>query len=91
MTNDRKGFWALLPGRLNMSILHSKKFWVSALGLTFAILAANGHLVPQDVRAQVLELIMAIVGAFNVGQGIADGVSGGRTSGVAIKANSYAK
>ena len=67
-------------------ILYSKKFWVSLVGLILAILAANGVAVPEEFRTKILELIMAIVAAYNIGQGIADGVSGGKTSGVAIKA-----
>jgi uncharacterized membrane protein len=74
-----------------MTILYSKKFWVSLVGLILAILAAYGVIVPADVKASILQLIMAIVGAYNVGQGIADGVSGGRTSGVAIKAGTVAQ
>ena len=68
------------------SIFYSKKFWVSLAGLIIAILAANGVAVPEAVKTQVLEMIMAIVGAYNLGQGIADGVSGGKTSGVAMRA-----
>jgi hypothetical protein len=74
-----------------MTIFYSKKFWVSLAGLILAILAANGVLIPADVKANILQLIMAIIGAYNVGQGIADGVSGGRTSGVAIEAGTVAK
>ena len=73
------------------TIFYSKKFWVSLAGLILAILAANGVAIPADVRTQIIELIMAIVGAYNVGQGIADGVSGGRTSGVAMKAGTVAR
>jgi len=74
-----------------MMIFYSKKFWVSLAGLILAILAANGVAVPEGVRAQVLGLIMVIVGAYDVGQGIADGGSGGRTSGVAMKAKTVAR
>jgi hypothetical protein len=65
------------------SIFYSKKFWISAIGLFFAVLAARGVLIPPDVRSNIIELIMVIVSAYDVGQGIADGVSRGRTSGVA--------
>jgi hypothetical protein len=71
------------PGWL---IFYSKKFWVTLAGLIFAILAANGVICPPDIKKEVLELIAILVGAFDVGQGVADGVSGGRTSGVALKA-----
>ncbi len=66
-------------------IFYSKKFWVSLVGLIFAIVPAIVHLDP-DVKAKLLELIMVIVGSYNAGQGIADGVSRGATSGVAINA-----
>jgi hypothetical protein len=66
-----------------MSIFYSKKFWVSLVGLVFAVLAARGVLIPPDVRSNIIELIMVIVSAYDVGQGIADGVSQGKTSGVA--------
>lgn len=73
-----------------MLIFYSKKFWVSLAGLILAILAANGVAVPEAVRANVLELIMVIVGAYDVGQGISDGVSAGKTSGVAMRAAALA-
>jgi len=73
------------------TLFYSKKFWVSFVGLIFAILAANGVAVPEAVRTQVIGLIMAIVSAYNVGQGIADGVSGGKTSGVAKRSNTVAQ
>ena len=66
-----------------MNIFYSKKFWVSLCGLIFGIMAANGWIVPQDIRSNLIELITIIVSAYNVGQGVADGVSGGKTSGVA--------
>ncbi|MFQ5662690.1 MAG: hypothetical protein ACE5HL_02535 [Terriglobia bacterium] len=66
-----------------MTIFYSKKFWVSLVGLIFAVLTAYGLTVPPEVRVKTLEVIMAIVAAYNVGQGIADGVSKGETSGVA--------
>lgn len=74
-----------------MTIFYSKKFWVSLAGLILAILAANCIAVPQDVKANILELIMVIVGAYDVGQGIADGVSGGKTSGVAVRAGTVTR
>lgn len=65
------------------SIFYSKKFWVSFAGIIFAILASQGWVFSEDVRSSVIELIMVIVAAFNVGQGVADGLSAGKTSGVA--------
>jgi uncharacterized membrane protein (DUF441 family) len=67
-------------------IFYSKKFWVSLAGLIVAILAAKGVLVDPDMKAKILELVTVIVGSYNAGQGIADGVSRGATSGVAINA-----
>lgn len=75
MTTTKESKWPTL--------FYSKKFWVSLGGLIFAILAAKGVIIPPDVRSNVLELIMVVVSAYNVGQGVADGVSGGKTSGVA--------
>ncbi len=68
-----------------MNILYSKKFWVSLIGLICAILAARGWIVPEDVRSNMIELIMVIVSAYDVGQGVSDGLSGGKTSGVYAK------
>lgn len=61
-------------------IVSSKKVWVSAIGLVAAILTATGVDVPPEIRATALKIIGAIVGAFNIGQGLADGLSGGATS-----------
>ena len=72
------------------TIFYSKKFWVSLAGLILAILAARGILIPPDVKSAVLDLIMAVVGTFNVAQGFADGVSHGKTSGFAVKAKTVA-
>ncbi len=66
-------------------IFLSKKLWVSLVGLILAVLAANGVAIPDQLETQVVELIMAIVASYNVGQGVADGVSKGRTSGYSIK------
>jgi hypothetical protein len=73
------------------TIFYSKKFWVSLAGLIFAILTVKGINLPDALRTSILDLIMAIVATYNVGQGFADGVSGGKTSGVAIKAGTVAK
>ncbi len=76
-------------------VLQSKKVWVSiigaAIGLAFALLAWAGFNVPSDVRSGVNELIVAIVGSYNLGQGIADGFSRGRTSGYARAAGTVKK
>jgi uncharacterized membrane protein len=76
-------------------VLQSKKVWVSiigsAIGLTFALLAWAGLNIPADVRTGINELIVAIVGSFNIGQGIADGLSRGRTSGYARAAQTVKK
>jgi len=61
-------------------IVASKKFWVSLVGLIIAILAANGIIVPPGTEAIALKIIAAVVGSFNIGQGIADGLSKGATS-----------
>ena len=73
------------------TIFYSKKFWVSIIGLICAGLAAKGQLIPPEVKSDVIELIMVIVSAYNVGQGVADGVSGGKTSGVANHMKTVAK
>jgi hypothetical protein len=56
-----------------------------------AILAANGVAVRADVKASILQLIMAIVGAYDAPQEIADGAGGGKTSGVAMRAKTVTR
>jgi len=62
------------------SIFSSKKVWVSLVGLVVAVLTAAGITVPPGLESAVLTVIAAIVGAFNIGQGLADGLSAGATS-----------
>jgi uncharacterized membrane protein len=75
--------------------LQSKKIWVSIIGavvaLILAILAWAGVNIPPDVRTGILNLIAAIVASYNVGQGVADGLSRGRTSGYALAAGTVRK
>lgn len=61
-------------------IISSKKVLVSLVGLALAVLTAAGYTVPQGTEDAALKIIGAIVGAFNIGQGMADGLSGGATS-----------
>jgi hypothetical protein len=72
-------------------IFSSKKFWVSVVGIICAIIVANGGDIPDNVRSSIIDLIMVIISAYNVGQGIADGVSRGKTSGVAIRMKTVAR
>jgi hypothetical protein len=74
-----------------MTIFYSKKFWVSLAGLVLAILAANGVVIPEDIKSKVIELITVIAAAYNIGQGVADGVSKGATSGVARRVEALQK
>jgi hypothetical protein len=66
-----------------MSLFHSKKFWVSSVGLIVAVLAANGVALPTGLEDKIVQLIMVIVGGYNIGQGISDAGTKGATSGVA--------
>lgn len=61
-------------------ILNSKKVVVSLVGLTVSVALALGFEVPAGTEELLLKVIATIVGAFNVGQGLADGLSKGRTS-----------
>ena len=58
----------------------SKKVIISLAGLIASVLVAFGVPVPPGTEALLLKVIAAIVGAFNIGQGLADGLSKGRTS-----------
>ena len=53
---------------------------VSLVAFIVGLLVANGIVVPPGTEVLVLKLIAAIAGAFNLGQGLADGLSKGRTS-----------
>ena len=61
-------------------IFLSKKVIVSLVGLALAVLTAMGVGVPEGMEEVLLKTILGIVGAFNIGQGIADGISKGATS-----------
>ena len=63
------------------NLLLSKKVLVTLVGLLAAILAQSGivNLTPEALDT-ITTAIIAIVGSFNVGQGIADGLSKGQTS-----------
>ena len=61
-------------------IFFSKKVIVSLVGLIMAVLVVVGVDVPLGTEALLLKVIAAIVGSFNVGQGVADGLSKGATS-----------
>ena len=61
-------------------ILLSKKFIVSIAGLLASVLLGFGVDIPKDQLVALLSAIAAIVGSFNIGQGVADGMSKGRTS-----------
>lgn len=61
-----------------------KKFIVAVLGVVAVVITARtGIDVPQETINKVVEAIGMIVGGFTVGQGVADGLSGGKTSTVA--------
>ena len=61
-------------------VLLSKKVIVSLVGLILSILVATGVPVPPGSEELLLKVIATIIGAFNIGQGLADGLSKGRTS-----------
>lgn len=61
-------------------IFTSKKVIVSLVGLVISVLVASGVAVPPGSEVILLKVIAAIVGAFNLGQGLADGLSNGKTS-----------
>ncbi len=61
-----------------------KKFIVALLGLLAVVFTAKtGIEIPAATQTQIFETIGLIVGGFGIGQGIADGFSGGATSSVA--------
>ena len=61
-----------------------KKFIVALFGLIAVVFTAKTKIeVPPETLNTVLTAIATIVGTFGVGQGIADGLSGGKTSSVA--------
>lgn len=64
----------------------TKKIIVSVIGLACALLAGYGINIPDELQKALIDAIMVIVGSYNIGQGIADGLSGGKTSSQEIKA-----
>ena len=61
------------------NLLLSKKVLVSLIGVVVAILVSVGLVDPAKQDA-VITAIVVLVGSFNIGQGIADGLSKGATS-----------
>lgn len=61
-------------------ILLSKKVLVSLVGLIAGVAVAVGVPLPEGTEELLLAVIGSIVGTFNIGQGLADGLSRGRTS-----------
>ncbi len=57
-----------------------KKMLATLIGLLCGFLAAKGLDIPDPVREALLEFILVVVGSFNIGQGISDGLSKGKTS-----------
>lgn len=61
-------------------VLLSKKVLVSLVGLIAGVVVAVGVPLPEGTEELLLAVIGSIVGTFNIGQGLADGLSKGRTS-----------
>ena len=61
-------------------IFLSKKVIVSLVGLIVSVIIAAGINLPDDTQKLLIEVILGIISSFNIGQGIADGLSKGRTS-----------
>lgn len=61
-------------------IFLSKKVIVSLIGLIVAIATVAGIDISPVTQALLLKIVATIVASFNVGQGLADGLSKGRTS-----------
>ena len=57
-----------------------KKMIATMIGLLCGFLAVKGFDIPDGVREALLEFILVVVGSFNIGQGISDGLSKGKTS-----------
>ena len=64
-------------------MLRSKKFVATVLGIVSVVLVQLVGIAPDQAKV-VTEIIGAIIGTFNVGQGIADAVSKGATSSVSL-------
>jgi hypothetical protein len=61
-------------------IFLSKKVIVSLVGLIMSVLVAAGAPLPAGMESTIIQAIVALIASFNIGQGIADGLSKGRTS-----------
>jgi len=61
------------------NIFLSKKVIVSLVGLVIALAVSAGLIAPEQ-QDTIITAIVAIIGSFNIGQGIADGLSKGQTS-----------
>ena len=61
-------------------IFLSKKVIVSIVALILSILVASGVPVPAGMEDLIIKAIIALAASFNIGQGLADGLSKGRTS-----------
>jgi len=64
-------------------MFRSKKFVATLLGIVSVVLVQLVGIAPDQAKV-VAEIIGAIIGTFNVGQGIADGMSKGTTSSAAV-------
>lgn len=66
--------------------LGGRSFIVALVGLILVIVTATTGLeISEDIKKQVIEAIMLIVGIHSAGRGIADGLSGGKTSTTVLK------
>ena len=52
---------------------------MSLVGLVIALAVSAGLIAPEQ-QDTIITAIVAIIGSFNIGQGIADGLSKGQTS-----------
>jgi len=66
-------------------IFKSKKVITTIIGLIVMIAAAKGLNVDPKIQEVVIQMIGVVIGGYNIGQGVADGFSGGATSSVAAE------
>ncbi len=59
--------------------MKSKKLWTTISGIISVILVSQFGLTPE-MSDIVIMAVATIAGSFNIGQGIADGLSDGKTS-----------
>ncbi|VAX15367.1 hypothetical protein MNBD_NITROSPINAE04-1966 [hydrothermal vent metagenome] len=59
--------------------MKSKKLWTTISSIASVIMATQLGLAPE-IAETVITAIALIAGAFNLGQGVADGLSNGKTS-----------